>query len=233
MINYHLIKLSQTCCYILKLKEGYLLIDCGRSSDQQEFLNSIHKLEITLYDIRYLFLTHHHNDHCGLLPFLTAENPEIRVIMSHTCAEYLKTGRHFKAAQEHYANSRLRLLLTLYARFRQQLTDNFTPYFHRPVDILLDGDKTPLPPELGIDGKFISTPGHTADSFSFVLDQLAFVGDAARHILNFTGTPYQPILLYDLNACYRSWSILLREGVETICPAHGQAFPVEKLKIPH
>jgi len=232
MIHYHLIKLSQTCCYLLKLTEGYLLIDCGRASDQQTFLDKIHKLEISLSDISYLFLTHHHNDHCGLLSFLTTQNPEIRIVMSRSCAEYLKTGHHFKAEQEHYANSHLRLFFTLYVRFNQQMTELFTPYFPRPVDLLLSEETTTLPPGLGLNGKFIATPGHTSDSFSYVLDKFAFVGDAARNLLNFTGTPYHPILLHNLDTVYRSWNKLLLEGVDTICPAHGQPFTARKLKIP-
>lgn len=229
MVNLDGIKLAQTNCYLLKTKEGYLLIDCGNQVNRQVFLASIRKQNIALTDIHYLFLTHHHNDHCGLLPFLIAANPDITVIMSKTCADYLKTGHHFPSIHEHYANPGLHLLIGLFARFNKHFSERFTPYSSRPQDRLIEGDNDTLLPELGINGKILYTPGHTLDSISLVTEQIAFVGDAARNLLNFTGTPYQPILLYDLEACYRSWDKLLQEGVKTIYPAHGKPFRADKL----
>lgn len=231
MLKLTQIKLSQTRCFLLQAREGYLLIDCGNPYDQEVFLNNLHEQSIALSDIHYLLLTHHHNDHAGLLPFLTKANPDLQVIMSKTCAAYLKTGKHVKPMQEHYSNLGLHLLIGLFNRFNKHFSERFTPYCGRFQDRLIEGDSDTLLPELGINGKICCTPGHTVDSLSVVVGQVAFVGDAARNILNITGTPYQPILVNDLEACYHSWNKLLHEGAKTIYPAHGKPFRADKLVI--
>jgi glyoxylase-like metal-dependent hydrolase (beta-lactamase superfamily II) len=77
-----------TNCYLLKTASGFLLIDCGNENDRKTFLNKLKQLHISLKDINYLLITHHHNDHCGLLNFITSENPAIKVIMSSKCAGF-------------------------------------------------------------------------------------------------------------------------------------------------
>ena len=62
-----------------------------------------------------------------------------------------------------------------------------------------------------------------------IVGEDAFVGDAARNILGFLGTPYQPILLYDKGACLESWERLLSMGVKRIHPGHGKSFDADLL----
>ncbi len=231
MLSNRAITLSQTNCYLLKANDGYLLIDCGNASDKQSFLSNLGKLGIALADISHLFLTHHHNDHSGLLHFMISANPKIQVIMSSKCAEYLKTGTHYKHRDEKYSNHALRLMLKIYSCLNRDWSENFVPYFTRGSDIILDQDNDYILSELGVDGRILLTPGHTDDSISIVTNKAAFVGDAARNMLNFTGTPYHPILLYDLAACYESWVKLINTGVSTIYPSHGKPFDSERLKI--
>lgn len=64
------LKLSATNCYLLKIENGYLLVDTGYESDLTVFEQELHKNSINIKDINYLFLTHHHNDHSGLVNFL-------------------------------------------------------------------------------------------------------------------------------------------------------------------
>lgn len=228
-MNFKTITLSQTNCYLLKAKDGYLLIDCGNAYDTKVFLSSISKLGIAPTDIHYLFLTHHHSDHCGLLNFLMSANPKIRVIMSKKCAEYLKTGTHYKHNNERYSNSALRLIIGTYSRLNKKWSESFEPFFIRTEDMIVEYDNDTLLSLLGIKGMILITPGHTEDSISIVTGKAAFVGDAARNMLNITGTPYQPLLLYDLEACYRSWDKLIKVGAKKIYPAHGKPFDIQRL----
>lgn len=48
MQNFEIITLSQTNCYFLKCKNGYLLIDCGNIYNQHVFITSINRLGIKL-----------------------------------------------------------------------------------------------------------------------------------------------------------------------------------------
>lgn len=229
MLDFRTIVLSQTNCYLLKLKYGFLLIDCGNVHDKDSFLKTLGNLETTLKDIRYLFLTHHHNDHCGLMKYITSENPSVQVIMSRKCAEYLKAAIHFKHDNEKYANHTLRMIIETYSKLDKHWSDRFAPYYVRKHDIIIEHDDISILPQLGMEGKIILTPGHTEDSISLIAGCTAFVGDAARNMLNFTGMPYYPILYYDAGKCRESWRKLAEFGAKTIFPAHGRPFNIGEL----
>ncbi|NLI91453.1 MAG: MBL fold metallo-hydrolase [Peptococcaceae bacterium] len=229
MSNFETLKLSRTNCYLLKCRKGYCLIDCGSSQDKDLLIEKLKDLNININDISYLILTHHHNDHCGLLDFLVSENRDLKIIMSRKCSEFLKDGKHHKHANERYSNRILKFIMGLYIRFSQNWSESFVPFISRESDYLFETDNDTLLPELGINGKLLLTPGHTEDSLSIIVGGTAFVGDAARNILNFTGTPFQPILLYNLSVCTKSWEKLAASGARTLCPAHGSPFYVNKL----
>ncbi|MEN6313863.1 MAG: MBL fold metallo-hydrolase [Clostridiaceae bacterium] len=224
------ITLSQTNCYLLKARQGYLMVDCGREGDKRRLLRKLRLLEIPVTSIRWLLLTHHHSDHCGLLHYLISVNPDIRVIMSRTCADYLETGSHFHPATEMYANTALQKAFSLFDLMGGYLSDTFIPYLRREGDFILYDENAALPDPVGISGSLLHTPGHTEDSISLITDGDAFVGDAARNMLNFLGSPYEPILMYNRTFCIKSWSKLLSIGVERIHPAHGQCFEIKHLQ---
>lgn len=223
------IALSKTNCYLLKLNNGYLLVDCGNAHDKHRLLKAIHNLGVSIKDIRCLLLTHHHNDHCGLINFITIENPSVRVIMSRKCAEYLATGVHRKDMNERYASTMLGFIIGTYIKINRKWPETYEPYYYRKEDIIIEADDDSILCKLGINGKILMTPGHTDDCISLVAGQAAFVGDAARNTLNFAGNPYYPILIYDIKICRKSWKKLTNEGVERIYPAHGRAFCANEL----
>ena len=223
--------LSGSGCYLLKGRNGFLLIDCGSRNDKAGLIKKLKKNGIKPEDIHYLFLTHHHSDHCGLLNFMIAANPRLKLIMSGKCSEYLQSGRHFSHKDERYANQALRIIVGTYLKLGKNNSTIFTPYISREEDIIINEDNESILPELGIQGKILMTPGHTEDSISIVTGDSAFVGDAARNLLNFTGAPYEPILLYDLEICKKSWQKILAAGAETIYPGHGRSFDAKRLPL--
>lgn len=224
------IKLSLTNCFLLKGNAGYCLIDCGNEYDQEKLVKALNKSGIRLTDIRYLFLTHHHNDHTGLIHFLLSSNPDIKMIMSRKCAEYLKSGSHFKHENEGYSSSFLQITFSFYSKINKNLTERFKPYSAREKDILVEENNIDIPAELGIIGKIIHTPGHTEDSIALLTGDLAFIGDAARNMLNLGNSSYFPFLLYDREECKRNWHNLALSGARKLYPSHGKPFGIEKLK---
>ena len=71
MNNLKTIKLSKTNCYLFSLEQGYLLVDCGYEKDEELFIARLKSLSVDIDDIKYLLLTHHHDDHSGLTNVLT------------------------------------------------------------------------------------------------------------------------------------------------------------------
>jgi hydroxyacylglutathione hydrolase len=224
------IALSQANCYLLKTKQGYLLIDCGSRGYERSFRLKLQKLGISLASIHWLLLTHHHSDHCGLLPCLLSENPAIRIIMSQKCAEYLETGSHFHPSTEIYSSKVFKCAFKLYGLAGGKLTDIFPPYFRREGDVIFQGESMLLPDSAGISGRILHTPGHTDDSISLVVGEDVFVGDAASNMPGFPGAPYEPILLYNRGICLESWNKLLSLEVRRVHPGHGKSFDIRCLQ---
>jgi len=59
------VKLGWTWCYLLKCTGGYLLIDTDYEKYYARFEKKLANLGIAASDIKYLLLTHHHDDHAG------------------------------------------------------------------------------------------------------------------------------------------------------------------------
>ena len=224
---YDLIQLSITNCYLIKGLNGFLLIDCGGRGDKKTFTKKLARLGLKASQIKYLVLTHHHNDHCGLLPFLMAENPDICVIMSELCSRYLQGGHNIRHPNERYANKFLELMMGLYLGVQKD-SDSFEPFYIRPQDIIIRNDDDNFLLNMGFSGNILLTPGHTEDSLSVIVKDTAFVGDATRNFLSFTGAPYHPVIYYNESSYHESRQKIIKQGIRYVCPAHGKPFAVEK-----
>jgi len=227
MLGLFVVRLSSSNSFLIRLHNGYCLVDCGSRSDLDLLKASLFKVGVLLSELAFLVLTHHHRDHCGLLSVLLKENPGIRIVMSKTCANYVTTGGNCVHADKVYASMLLGKVIAPYMRLHKSMLKNGDPYFARAGDILIDED---IDFNRYIAGsRLLTTPGHTHDSISLIIENTAFVGDAARNVLNYAGKPYLPILLYDVNTCYKSWRKITESGVNTIYPAHGKPFDADYL----
>lgn len=224
------VPLPQTNCYLLPGKNGWLLVDCGSPGDEAALLSALRRANVPLSAVRWLFLTHHHRDHCGLLSWILAQNPAVRIIASAKCMAYVETGRNHHPAGEQYASAGLRLAFGLYGRCGGQLDGTYSACRARAGDVLLQDAFGALPDAVGIAGRVLLTPGHTEDSATLIVGENAFAGDAARNLLNGLGAPRQPVLLYDRAACFASWERIVSTGVRRVCPGHGRCFRAELLR---
>lgn len=234
------LKLSVTTCFLVKAGSRYVLIDTGYEYDWDIFRQKLQMAGIGLSRISHIILTHHHDDHCGLLHHILNENPQIRVVMSYRAKDLLLRGKNDDTHGGGLLNKRIELLLHckqlyLSAVLKKPVDkeDNlkFAPYRAREGDILIPGE-TKLQ-DLGIDltGRIFETPGHTVDSISVLLDDGAcFVGDAAANFLHFAGTKNCVIFIADLDQYYSSWRRIIAMGARRIYPAHGKPFPVAQLE---
>ncbi len=234
------IKLSVTNCFLIPTGEGrYILIDTGYEADWELFCIQLEKAGVGFSQISHILLTHHHDDHAGLLNYIVKENPAIRIVMSHFAKELLEKGENDNTHPKGCINRRIKTLLHLkrfiiMANLKKHIDKKsnlkFPPYFVRQDDILISGAIRLKDIGIGLNGKIIETPGHTVDSISIMLDcGFALVGDAAANMLQFAGTRYCVIGLSDLDEYYRSWQKILAEGAVHIYPAHGKPFPASKL----
>jgi hydroxyacylglutathione hydrolase len=226
------LKLSVTNCYLIEMGNKYFLIDTGYKNEWGLFCKRLKEVGVGLSEISHIMLTHHHDDHCGLLKRVLDENQDIQIIMSYRAKDYLLAGKNDNTHGCCYVNKRVNLLFSLVRIFdKRWRTHTFPPYQSRVMDILVKGETHLKEIGIGLNGRIIETPGHSLDSISVVFDDGdCIVGDAAANFPQFLGTKYCVIIIEDLGAYYKSWRNLISEGARQIFPAHGKPFPSEKLE---
>ncbi|QTQ12021.1 MBL fold metallo-hydrolase [Treponema parvum] len=77
--------------YLIDTGDGLILIDQGFAETVYLIFESIRKLNYTPYDIKYLFVSHGHFDHCG----------GTRLIREYTKAKVFMSEQDFKIKKEH------------------------------------------------------------------------------------------------------------------------------------
>ncbi len=226
------IELFPTRLFLLPLEEGYLLIDTAYPAKYGAFRRALRRLGIPLQAIRYLLLTHAHDDHAGFAaPLLKATGAKLIVHAAEL--PVLAAGRiasPAESAEGRMLNRCCTLLTTLHGRLTGR-SYTFPPLRPRAGDLIVEGDDAALLRRLGIAGRILWTPGHTAGSISVLLDDgRAFVGDAAMNFLRLCRTGYRPIYAEDYSQVFLSWARLLEAGARQIYPAHGRPFAAARLR---
>lgn len=80
--------------YLLALSNGYMLVDTGYSNGFKHFQSEIAKRKIGIGEIKYIFLTHAHDDHTGFLNELLFQSPNLKIILHPNAVAGLCRGRN-------------------------------------------------------------------------------------------------------------------------------------------
>lgn len=216
------------------------MVDTGYEEDWELFNERLKETGVGLSQISHIILTHHHDDHCGLINYILRENDSIKVVMSRLCKELIAKGENDKTHGGGLLNKRVAWLIRrkqfyisviLRKKIDKSKNLKFTPYIIRDCDILIDKDTDLKEIGIPLDGRIIASPGHTVDSFSILFaDGDCLAGDAAASMLKFAGTKNCVIFICDMDEYYRSWEKIIAAGAKTIFPAHGKPFSVDRLK---
>ena len=227
--KWYRLETGKTNAYLLSCEGGYLLIDTGYANDYPNFLKELNRIKISINEIKYLLLTHHHDDHSGFVNKLLKDS-NVKLIVHRESIDLLKTGENDKTRGGGYINKRIYYLTKLYKLFQPDWTLTFPPVDIRDTDIIIEGDDDKILLEIGIQGKILYTPGHSIDSISVLLDDgTLFCGDAAMSWLLWAGTNYCTLFITDMVEFYDSWKKMIQEGVKVVYPSHGKSFRVSKL----
>jgi glyoxylase-like metal-dependent hydrolase (beta-lactamase superfamily II) len=224
------LRLSMSSIFLYPFEGGYFQVDTGYEHDYPIYRRKLARAGIAVENIRYLVLTHHHDDHAGFLTELTRDT-SVTIIAHEQALALLKSGKNDKTRGGGYVNGFIKFVATLKMRLSPHWTLTFPSFTLRENDILLAGDDNQILRRLGIAGQILYTPGHCIDHLSIVLDTGdVFCGDAAANFLLWAGTRYCTVFMTEMGEAYHSWQKMLNAGAQVIYPAHGQPFAADKLR---
>lgn len=209
--------------YLVASKAGYVLIDTGYDGSFPRFMRMLEKNHVQPRDIRYVFLTHAHDDHAGFLNEVLVMT-DAKVILHPKAVDGLKRGQNSFLGG---CSSRLAFLfckvLALFGHGEHRYPVIREEYLDRLVPI--DSDRFG---ELGFPFEILRTPGHTADHISMLADDVLFCGDAAMN--GFPSMRRTIIWIEDLKQYKRSWEAILKMNPRILCPGHGKPFRTSDLE---
>jgi glyoxylase-like metal-dependent hydrolase (beta-lactamase superfamily II) len=206
--------------YILKTDLGYIVIDTGYAGDFNRFCKELKRNSINLEDIKYIVITHAHDDHAGYLNELK-QATNATIVMDCSSPERLLLGQNVWDGG--YSSRLAKGFAGLFSLFGKGA--HRFPIVKSFEDTLLWDGETQFFEEKGISLKIISLPGHTKDSIGLLTsDGLLFCGDAAMN--GFPSIHRNIIWIENLDDYKRSWETMLNCGAKMILPSHGKPFPV-------
>lgn len=210
--------------YLILTPKGWLAIDTGYAGGFERFSNGLKAHSISFSDIKYIFLTHAHDDHAGFLGELMNAT-HAQLIVHHYAVERLLCGHNQQIGgcsgvlAKIFVNS-----MVLFGKGKHEFPA--IDVSHRAT--LWDGTNQPFI-EQGIPLKVLALPGHTSDSIGLLSeDGELFCGDAAMN--GFPSVKRNIIWIENLEDYRSSWDAMIKAKARTIFPSHGKPFPSSDLE---
>lgn len=149
------LKYGNTNTFLVCGTGGNLLIDTDYAGTLPAFYRAIKKHGVMVSDIDYVLATHYHPDHVGLVSELMEQGVKLLLL------EHQKSYIHF--ADEIFSRDK-RL--------------NYKPINDDNANIISTEESRKFLESVGIEGEILSTPSHSEDSISLILDNgVCIVGD--------------------------------------------------------
>ena len=185
----------------------------------------LNKQGIDLLDVKYVFLTHAHDDHAGFLNELLSKNADLKVIMSDKAMPTLKRGQNsFEGGCSTTLAWVFCKLMGLVGKSEHRFPPIEDCYNDRFLEITEENKREY---EALLEGEILFTPGHTSDSISLKLGDIIFCGDAAMNGL--PSIKRLIIWIENVTDFEKSWELLISTDAKMIYSAHGRPFKISDL----
>lgn len=185
------LKYGNTNTFFIRGIRGNLLIDTDYLGTLPLFYKEIKKYDIGLMDITYVLATHYHPDHIGLVSELMEQG--VKLLLIDTQADYI-----------HYSDE----------IFSREKYLQYVPINKESAILVKCGESRAFLHNMGIEGEILSTPSHSNDSISLLLDNGdCFVGDLE---------PMDYLDAYEENIeLKKDWELIMRYNPQKIFYAHA------------
>ena len=149
------LKYGNTNTFLLKGSQGSILVDTDYAGTLSLFYKAIKEKQIQIKDITYLLATHYHPDHIGLISELMQQGIPLLIMES----------------QKNFINFSDEI-------FSRQPSLHYISIDKSTAKVLCFDESRSFLHGLGLNGEIVSTPSHSEDSISIILDEgIAIVGD--------------------------------------------------------
>ena len=212
--------------YLLDTPEGIIAIDTGYPGGADKFIRRFVK-KAPLSRLKYIFLTHHHDDHSGFLNDLLAVT-DAKVILHPLAVQYLKAGKSNEPPGSGYSS----WPASLFSKVKKDFS--FPPVQLGDRGVVIESEAAQFFEDLGLPVRILFLPGHTDDSIGLFLTETGqlFCGDAAMNAV--ISVARHTIWIEDAEAFGRSWDKMLALNPKKIYPSHGTPFsPKDLVKYRH
>lgn len=190
------ISYKSTNCFLLPTDNGWLMIDAGWPDTFSQLLQLLNQNDISVNEINYLIVTHFHPDHAGLTQNL--KDLGTYLILHEEQVPYVSKMNQY---------------------FRKNPKENFKDITAGNTIVVSNADSRSFFQSIGLEAELITTPGHSDDSVSLVIDgTCAFIGDLPAFS---TMKAYDDLVIED------SWLMINNFHVKKIYPGHGDPYDLE------
>jgi hydroxyacylglutathione hydrolase len=204
-------RLGTVNCYLLKTRDGFILIDTGSSNRRAELESELAEAGCKPGDLKLIVLTHGDFDHTGNAAYLR-ETFGAEIAMHRDDSGMAEEGDMFWNRSS--GNALIRLLALILFGFSK--SNRF-----RPDLFAAEGDDFY---EYGFDAQVLSIPGHSRGSIGILTTGGdLFSGDLFENAKG----PATNSIMDDPAACEASLEKLSRFEVHTVYPGHGEPFAME------
>lgn len=208
--------------YLLETPDGWIAIDTGYPGGETDFLKRFERLA-PLDSLKYIFLTHAHDDHAGFLAALL-DKTTAKVVLNSLGVPALETGKSAEPPGAGYSS----WPASLFSRFKKDFS--FPPVKLGDRAIFVAGEEDQVFKAAGLPIRILLLPGHTADSIGLLLEETGelFCGDAAMNAI--ISVARHTIWIEDAQEFGKSWDKMLALQSKRIYPSHGTPFPPKDLR---
>ena len=205
-------------CYLIKAKDGYILVDTGYSNQRSNIENILDSAGVQPGSLTLILLTHGDFDHTGNGAYFR-EKYQSKIAMHKDDLGMVEHGDLFysRKSGNRIMRKLVKMMLPL-LRMNLKKRDHFTP------DIYLeDGDDLS---EYGFNAKVVHILGHSWGSIGFLTTEGdLFIGDLLEN--NKKRGPVKGSLMDDSLEFNTSIDKLESLSINTIYPGHGSPFQME------
>lgn len=207
--------------YLLETPQGWIALDSGYADGFAVYQKKLSRFT-TLDQVKFVFLTHSHNDHAGFLAELLAESGA-RLVTHESSLPRLVSGVNVMPDGTGFTS---RMGVAMHGMMKHSSYPPVVPDMNAII-LRSEADQPFLASGLPI--RVVFLPGHTADSIGLFLEETRelLCGDAAGNAI--IAPTRQAVLMEDTRAFAESWDKIIALNPSRIYPSHGNPFPVEDL----